>query len=42
MCIRDRVYIKPEVKIEGYKGIAAERTVEPVTDEEVNAEIRCV
>ena len=37
--IKAKVYIKPEVKIEGYKGIAAERTVEPVTDEEVNAEI---
>ena len=37
--LKAKVYIKPEVKIEGYKGIAAERTVEPVTDEEVNAEI---
>ena len=34
-----KVYVKPEVKIEGYKGIEATRTVTPVTDDDVNAEI---
>lgn len=34
-----KVYVKPEVRIEGYKGIEATRTVVPVTDEDVNAEI---
>ena len=34
-----KVYVKPEVKIDGYKGIKVTRTVEGVTDDEVNAEI---
>ena len=34
-----RVYVKPEVSIEGYKGIEVTRTVEKTTDDEVNAEI---
>lgn len=33
------VYVKPEVKIDGYFGIEAERKVADVTDDEVNAEI---
>ena len=32
-------FVKPEVTIEGYKGIAVEKKVEAVTDEAVNAEI---
>ena len=32
--------VKPEVKIEGYLGIEAEKKVVPVTDEEVDQEIR--
>lgn len=35
-----RVSVKPEVKIEGYLGIEAEKKVVPVTDEEVDQEIR--
>ena len=34
-----KVYVKPEVKIDGYKGIKVTRTIAPVTDDEVNAEI---
>lgn len=34
-----KVYVKPEVSIEGYKGIEVTRTVEPTTDSEVQAEI---
>ena len=37
--LKAKVYVKPEVKIEGYKGIPATRTVAPVTDEEIDAEI---
>lgn len=34
-----KVYTKPEMKIEGYKGIKAEREDTAVTDDEVNEEI---
>ena len=34
-----KVYVKPEVKVEGYKGIEAEKTVEETTDAEVRIEI---
>lgn len=34
-----KVYVKPDVKIEGYKELTASRTIVPVTDEEVDAEI---
>ena len=34
-----KVYVKPDVKIEGYTGLEAEKKVEPVTDEEVDREI---
>ena len=34
-----KVYIKPEVSIEGYKGIEVTRNVEPTTDSEVQEEI---
>ena len=30
-----KVYTKPEMKIDGYKGIAATRTIKPVTDEDI-------
>ena len=33
------VYVKPDVTIEGYLGIEAEKTVSPVTDEQIDAEI---
>ncbi len=33
------VYTKPEVKIDGYKGVEAEKTVEETTDAEVRIEI---
>jgi trigger factor len=32
-------FVKPTVTIEGYKGIEAEKKVEPVTDEDVEAEV---
>ena len=35
-----KVAVKPEVKIENYFGIEAEKTVAPVTDEEVDQEIK--
>ena len=35
-----KVSVKPEVKVEGYLGIEAEKKVVPVTDEEVDQEIR--
>lgn len=35
-----KVSVKPEVKIEGYLGIEAEKKVVPVTDEEVDQEIK--
>ncbi len=34
-----KVYVKPEVTIENYKGIEIEKHIHPVTDEEVDAEI---
>ncbi len=34
-----RVYTKPEVSIEGYKGIEVKRTVAPISDDAVNSEI---
>ena len=34
-----KVYVKPEVKLEGYKGIEVEKTVEETTDAEVRIEI---
>ena len=37
-----KVYVKPEVSIEGYKGIEVKRHVHEVTDEQVNAEIEMV
>ena len=37
-----KVYVKPEVEIKDYKGIKATRKVDPVTDEELNAEIATV
>lgn len=37
-----KVSVKPDVKIEGYLGIEAEKTVAPVTDEEIDAEIETV
>ena len=33
------VTVKPEVKIDGYKGISVEKTVKTVTDEEVDKEV---
>ena len=35
-----KVSVKPEVKIEGYLGIEAEKKIVPVTDEEVDQEIK--
>lgn len=32
-------FVKPEVSIEGYVGLTAEKKVEPVTDEDVEAEV---
>ena len=32
-------FVKPEVSIDGYKGIAVEKKVEPVTDADVDAEV---
>ncbi len=40
--VKAKVYVKPEVTIEGYKGIEVNRSVRPVTDEEVDAEIKRV
>ena len=37
-----KVYVKPEVEIKDYKGIKVTRKVEPVTDEEIDAEIATV
>lgn len=34
-----KVYVKPEVEIKDYAGIAVERTIVPVTDADVDAEI---
>lgn len=40
--LKAKVYVKPEVSIENYLGIPAERTVTPVTDADVDAEIERV
>ena len=40
--LKAKVYTKPEAKIEGYKGIAVTKTVAPVTDADVNADIERV
>ena len=37
-----KVFVKPEVKIADYFGLTATRTVAPVTDEEIDAEINTV
>ena len=37
-----KVFVKPEVEIADYLGLAAERTIVPVTDEEVDREIETV
>lgn len=37
-----KVYVKPEVEIKDYKGIAVDRILAPVTDEQVDAEIQRV
>lgn len=37
-----KVYVKPDVKIEGYFGIEVTKDVAPVTDEEVNKELDLV
>lgn len=37
--LKAKVFVKPEVKIDGYKGIEVEKTVAKATAEEVNAEI---
>ena len=34
-----KVFVKPDVKLEGYTGMEAEKKVEPVTDEEIDREI---
>lgn len=39
LVLKAKVYVKPEVMISDYLGIKAEKTVAPVTDEEVDAEI---
>lgn len=36
------ITVKPEVKIEGYKGLKAEKVIAKVTDEEVDAEINAM
>lgn len=36
------VPVKPECSLEGYKGLEVEKKVEPVTDEELDAEIKTV
>ena len=42
LALKAKVYVKPEVKIENYLGIEATRTVAPVTDADVDAEIEKV
>ena len=37
-----KVYVKPEVKIEGYFGIEVTKEVAPVTEEEINSELEFV
>ena len=40
--LKAKVYVKPEVKIENYKGIEVEKTVAKATADEVNKEIESV
>ncbi len=40
--LKANVYVKPEVKIDNYKGIEVEKTVAKTTAEEVNSEIESV
>ncbi len=40
--LKAEMYVKPEVSIEGYKGIEASVVLSPVTDEEVDREIMTV
>lgn len=40
--LKAKVYVKPEVKIEGYEGIAVERDYVPATDAEIDADIAAV
>ncbi len=42
VCFTAKVYTKPEVSIDGYKGITVTRKEEPVTDDAVDAEIKKV
>lgn len=42
LVIKAKFYVKPEVVIENYKGITAERVITPVTDEAVDSDIRRV
>lgn len=37
-----KVYVKPEVSIEGYRGIEVEKHVHEVSDEEIDAEIKAL
>ncbi|MBO5270936.1 MAG: trigger factor, partial [Clostridia bacterium] len=37
-----KVYVKPEISISGYKRLKATRTIAPVTDEEIDREIKTV
>lgn len=37
--MKAKIFVKPEVEISDYAGIEAERSVKPVTDDEVNADI---
>ena len=39
VALKAKVYVKPEVEIEGYKGIEVEKTVKKVTDEDVDHEL---
>lgn len=34
------ITVKPEVSMEGYKGLKAEKTLNPVTDEDIDAELK--
>lgn len=40
--IKVKVYTKPEMKLDGYKGVEGTRTVTPVTDADVDAEVERV
>lgn len=37
--LKAKFYVKPEVQLDGYKGIEVEKNVKAVTDEDINAEI---